>query len=254
MAGFLPPPTSDKTLNIAWQSFPFYVDNEAQIVTLKPEVCPKYLLELIQKEADLKDSPLMREWLVQDKDIIKQFEIFLGSSLTTLKDITYASDLIRTNQHLDKSTPTWAISYYKDYLMKYMSRYIKVYHETDYMKKVRGGSLITQVLDNFIAVRDKNSTAKNILIYSAHDVNLISMGEILNVINQMPVLPAYGDTITFELHQIGTYEPEVQVYYMSETEKILLNVPLCGIHCSLSRFNSLMSKYIIRDYAEICKL
>lgn len=258
MAGFLPPPATDKTLPISWQSFPFAVDNEARVLTINPAACAKYQKDYIHALNTIDSDPTVRNWMAQDKAIIKKVGDFVGQSLTTFNDVSMAAETIRTQQFLDANIPTWAISAYAGPLKKYFIRYADLYHETELMKKVRGGPMITQVVDNMVAMRNNNSTARNVMIFSAHDFTLHSMITVLNVKSQVPQVAAYGDTIAIELHQTGTNEPEVQVYYYSNSANlkfmILLHVPGCGNPCRLSTFNNLVSKYLVRDFDAMCRL
>lgn len=253
MAGFMPPPTTDRTIPFRWQSFPFAVDNEAHVLTIDPDVCPKYQKDFIHAMDTIDRNPTIISWMAQDRAIIERVGDFMGKKLITFSDVFRAAHTIRTQQFLDPATPTWLISAYNGPLKKYFVRYADLYHETELMKKVRGGPMITQVVDNMVAMRDNNSTARNVMIFSAHDFTLHSMITVLNVKSQVP-----QDTITIEMHQNGAKEPEVQVYYYSNSDKlkfmILLHVPNCGNPCRLSTFNSLMSKYFVRDFDGFCRL
>lgn len=258
MAGFLPPPDSDNTLPIKWQSMPFIVDNDGRILKFDTSSCPRYLRDMMAGNAAINTSPTTRSWLSQDKAVLSRVGDFLGQPLTDFTSAAMAGEVIRTNQFLDPSTPLWTLSAYEATLKKYLMRMFDIYHETDFMKQIRGGPMITEVLDNFAAIRDNNSTGRNIVVFSAHDLTLHSMIMLLNVKLQVPTVASYGDAVAIELHQTGSGQPEVQVYYFGSAGKlkfkILLHVPNCGTPCRLTTFNSLMSKYIIRDFDGICRL
>lgn len=258
MAGFLPPPATDKTIPFPWQSFPFAVDNEARVLTFEPSACPVYEKAILASSAVLEKSPTILNWMAQDKDILKRVGDFLGKPLTTVMDISYAIEIIRTEQYLDPTMPSWLLGAYAT-LEKYILLGIDSYHQTEFMKKVRGGPMITQVVDNMNAMNNKNSSARNIIIFSAHDLTVHSLIAVLNVKAQAPFIPLYGDTVAIEMHQQpGRTEPEVQVYYFTNLAplkfKIQLFVPNCGSPCSLSNFNKLMSKYFVRNFETMCGL
>lgn len=206
----------------------------------------------------INSNPTTRTWLSQDKAVLSRVGDFLGQPLTDFSSAAMAGEVIRTNQYLDPTTPQWAINAFEATLKKYLMRMFDIFHETDFMKQIRAGAMITEVLDNFAAIRDRNSTGRNIIVFSAHDLTLHSMIILLNVKPQVPTIAAYGDTIALELHQTGAGQPEVQVYYFGTAGKlkfkILLHVPNCGTPCRLTTLNSLMSKYIIRDFNQICQL
>lgn len=258
LAGFMPPPRSDKTLPIPWQSMPFAVDMAARILSINPAACDTFFRDFVASNNALEASATTRNWLNEDKEILQRLGNFVGKNITTFNDAFMVAETIRTNTFLDPATPSWLISAFAGPLKKYFIRYADMFHETQLMKKVRGGPMMTEIIDNMVAVRDKNSSAHNVLIFSAHDFSLHSMITMLNVKPQVPQIAAYGDAIAIELHQNGYYEPEVQVYYFSSSAtlkfKIILHVPGCGIPCRLSTFNNLMQKYIVRDFDGMCRL
>lgn len=257
MAGFLPPPATDKTIPFRWQAFPFAVDNEARIVTINFESCAKYAKELATTEAALTNGAQVKAWLVQDKAVLTRVGDYIGSPCDTMFGAMMAAEMIRTNQYLI-STPAWLVKDYEQTLQKYFAFYTDMYHNSDFMKKVRGGVMMTQILNNFAAIRDNTTDSRNVLIFSAHDFNVHSMVVMLNVKSQVPQVPFYADTIALELHQSGKSEPEVRAYYISSTGttkfKTLLSIPSCGSPCRLNKFTTLMSKYVVTDYDGMCKL
>lgn len=249
MAGFLPPPTTDKTIPFRWQSFPFAVDNEARILTIDSTVCPAFAMDLAKQFQKINSDPTVRSWLVEDKALLAKLSDFVGKPLVTFEDAFMAAETIRVQQHLE-TTPQWLISAYAQ-LQRYFVRYANLFHETDLMKKVRGGPMLTQTIDNMFKIRDKDASAHKVVIFSAHDFTLVSLLTVLGVKSQAPLVAAYGDTIAIEMHQTGSAAPEVQVYYISNSLpfkfKIQLYVPNCGTPCTLTKFNSLMGKYLVRD-------
>lgn len=258
MAGFFPPPNNDKTIPFRWQSFPFAVDNAGRILHVKLEACPTYLRDFTTAQDMIERDPMYLSWRAQDKDLLLRLGDFLGSPLTTFEEMLYGMDAIRTNLSLDPTLPAWVRNSMTQ-LEKYIGLAFDLYHKTDLMKKVRGGPMLTEMVDNMMAIKNKNTTvARNILIYSAHDLTVASLVEVLNVKSQVPVIAAYADTIAVEMHQTGNKEPEVKVFYVSNYGKTKLNkqlsVPNCGLPCTLNNFNRVVSKYLVRDWDGLCGL
>lgn len=257
MAGFFPPPPSDKTVPIPWQAFPFAVDNEARLLTLEPTACSRYLKEYLETVANLDSDPTIQSWMTEDKELRDRIGEFVGRPLNTFKDVFLAGEVLRTESFLNSTIPEWVL---KDthHMERYAMRYADAYHETEYMTKVRGGPMITEVVDNMFAKWQNNSTAHNIIVFSAHDFTLHGMVLVLDVRSQVP-LYKYGDTIAIEMHQtVDGNEPEVQVYYNSYTSnpklRFQLFVPGCGSPCTLTRFSAIVGKYIVRDFDDMCQL
>lgn len=258
MAGFMPPPAIYKTLPIKWQAFPFSVDNEAQVLSVKPEVCAKYLQEYVYYDKAIYNTTNAWQSYKQDKATIDKVATLMGAPLTNPSDVAMAAETIRSNQYLDPSTPGWAVNAMEGPLLKYFLMYMDTFHATDYMVKVRGGPMLTQIVDNLVAMRDKNSTAKNLMVYSAHDYNLLSLALMLNVESQVPENSFYSDTMSIELHQTGVNEPKVQVWYFSHAAKKPfkkeLSIASCGTPCKLSKFLEVTNNYMVRDFDALCQL
>ena len=257
MAGFMPPPANDKTIPLRWQAFPFAVDNEARILSIDPTACASYLADYMKVFRRIEADPTVRSWLAEDKALLDKLSAFVGKPLTTFTDAFMAAETIRTQQFLAPPTPQWVLDALVP-LRRYMVRYFDLFHETELMRKVRGGPMLTQVVDNMVAVANNNATAKKVILQSAHDLSLSSMVAVLDVKDQVPPIAAYSDTIAIELHQNGVNEPEVQIYYISSTTAKKLHIPLrvpnCGTPCKLSTFTNLVSKYLVRDYNAMCKV
>lgn len=257
MAGFFPPQANDKTIPFRWQAFPFAVDNEYRILSISAETCPTFARDFVWASTKMASDPTVNSWLAQDKALLKRVGDYMGSTITTFFDAFMAAETIRTQQYIDPATPTWLISAYVQ-MKRYFVRFADMYHETELMKKVRGGPMITEVIDNMVAKKNKDSSARNFVIFSAHDFSLVSLMTVLGVKKQAPEVAAYGDTIAIEMHQTGSAEPEVKIFYISNSTavkfRIQLYVPNCGTPCRLTTFNNLMSKYIVRDFDALCKL
>lgn len=100
---------------------------------------------------------------------------------------------------------------------------------TFYMKKIRGGAILTEFLNNiehFKLLQQIERTTimpttttpinKSIFIYSGHDTTIVSLFRVLDVIEQTTMSPDYATTIVLELHQneifVDDYEVKVKLY------------------------------------------
>lgn len=253
----MPPPETDDTIPFPWQSIPLTVDNEARVLTWNPDACPKYAKEAAATLAAIEKDRTILGWMKEDYDVLTRVGDFMGVKVNSFNETFRVAEVIRTEQFLDPTMPTWLISAY-DKLIRYFARFADVYHENDFMKTVRGGPMITQIVDNMMAIKNKNADAHKIILFSAHDFTLHSMNLVLNIKTQVPAVASYADTIAIELHQTGNKEPEVQVFYMNNSGypkyKTQVYPPGCGTPCTLTNFNKITSKYFVRDFDGLCKL
>lgn len=252
----MPPPETDDTIPFPWQSIPMTVDNEARVLTIKPDACPKYSVELKKSLIALETNPTSIGWMKEDDALLTRIGDFMGQPLTTINHTFYAADTIRTEQFLDPTMPTWLrIAYPK--LARYLVRYTDACHETPFMKRVRGGPMITQIVDNMMAIKDKREEGRKVLIFSAHDFTIHSLNVLLDVKSQVPQVASYADTIAVELHQI-LGQLQVKVFYMNNSGfpkyKKQVNPPECGTPCTLNSFNKITKKYFVRDFDGLCRV
>lgn len=74
-----------------------------------------------------------------------------------------------------------------------------LYTHTNYMKLVKGGPLVTTIVNQMLQFKSGNSS-RSVYIYSGHDLTLVSVLRLLDLINETSSLPKYGATLAFELH------------------------------------------------------
>lgn len=74
--------------------------------------------------------------------------------------------------------------------------------ENDYMKRIKGGRLATEIVDQLL--REKAEPTQKIRIYSAHDITLVSLMNALGWISQTGAEPGYGAALVFELYDGNT--------------------------------------------------
>lgn len=163
------------------------------------------------------------------------------------------ADLIKTQMCIDPDTPQWVVEAYHSTLKKYIVRMLAMFHETDFMKKVRGGPLLTEIINNMEAVASNKESGKNILIYSGHDITLLSVAYALGVESQIPDQPNYGDTFMVDLLDSG----DVEVVYMNTEDEnnptmSVMDVPGCGTSIPLDAFRRAMSHLIVEEGEDLC--
>lgn len=150
-------------------------------------------------------------WLAQDKPIIDELAGLIGYPLSGFKMLVGISEIVRANYAMGVYTPDRILEIYSSTLQKYMERYLELCHETEFMITVRGGPLITQIVDNMDAVAQNSKDKRDFMIFSAHDMTVFSLAKVLGVTSQIPKLPNYADTILIDLVENGGSELQVQV-------------------------------------------
>lgn len=217
--------------------------------------CPKFLNYLYQ----FIGSPpaQLAQWLTEDRAALDNLANLSGTPLPTLMEVIMLAEVLKAQIYIDPNTPEWAIDGYYDTLKKYLEASFPLYHGNFEMIKIRGGPLITEIINNMVAVASNDGTGKPILIYSAHDLTVSTLAYTLGVESQIPVLVHYGDTMMVDLVANGNGEPNVKVVYMDNENTSSpvfydINVPGCGTSCPLSTFRNALSGMMVTDWDALC--
>lgn len=215
--------------------------------------CPRYAQALFQimmnPPADL------TAWLKDDQAILEELSEHAGRPLKTLLHVGMFADMIKAQIYIDENPPQWAVDAYFSILEKYIDRFFSMFHSTKEMVKIRGGPLLTEIVNNMVAVQGNGPSGKNFLIYSAHDMTVISLAYVLGVESQIPAHPHYSDTFMVDLLDNG----EVQVIYMNTEDKneptmTVMDLPGCGLSCPLEKFREVYAEMLVDDWNTLCKI
>lgn len=95
--------------------------------------------------------------------------------------------------------PAWAKPYFPDVLFGTRVRAYQVYTETPYMRRIRGGPLLTDILEQ-MKLKQDGKLSRKIAIYSAHDTTLNFLMNALSVIDQTTILADYAAALAIELY------------------------------------------------------
>lgn len=88
------------------------------------------------------------------------------------------------------------------------ARAFELFTETPFMRRIKGGLLITEIVDKMF-MKQSGEITQNILIYSGHDATLANMVRGLNISDQAPIMPEYGTSLIFEMHCNDEYSSQI---------------------------------------------
>lgn len=257
LAGFMPPKESLNILPLPWQPIPINSLPKAidyYIFPLAP--CPVF--DRMYASINSPDSEYYEETYGQFADILKILGNYTGQRIIRLTQIENLYYMFQIQQSAGLEIPKWSDSFYPEKLLEIVKVSSRLNTITPWMKKIKGGPIITQILDIMNAKKMKTlNPDRSIFIYSGHDHTLKN---IMNTIGLFPAgeVPEFGATLAFELHDnnlICDNDLEIRIIYYNDGYAIVpqkLTIPNCGEPCSLSKFTELMEPYIIRNIEEIC--
>lgn len=94
--------------------------------------------------------------------------------------------------------PAWTDKVYPDQLYAARVRAFQLTTETDYMKMVRGGPIITEVF-NLMEDYQFGYSGRKIITYAAHDTTISNALTSMRMAGQTEPIPSYGALLAYEL-------------------------------------------------------
>lgn len=214
--------------------------------------CPRYMNHFY---ALMMNPPAdVMQWMEDDREALDELARLSGTPLATFIDVFMFAEILKAKIYIEPNLPQWAIDGYYNTLKKYVARSFTLMHDNAEMIKIRGGPLITEIINNMEAVANGREEARPIMIYSAHDMTVFSLAFVLGVQSQIPELVNYADTMLVDLLQNGN----VQVTYVNNGGTLpvhtVMNVPGCGLSCPLTTFRGALSHMLVDDVDALCKV
>ncbi|XP_055630394.1 lysosomal acid phosphatase isoform X2 [Toxorhynchites rutilus septentrionalis] len=259
MAGFLPPLENTNPLPISWQPVAVNTlprDRDTILAQKKP--CPRYEQSLQRLMAyPPKDIRDMNE---KYEALYKTLSLSTGENISTILDVELLYNTLEIEKNAGLELPDWTENIFPEKLLPLAERSLSLFTETPLMKKIKGGTIISELLDNMVRKRAGIlMPERSIFVYSGHDVTLVNLMRALNIIDQSTGKPDFSAAIVFELHYSITFDDDFEVkllYYFNSEDKYPkeLRVPNCGDPCSLTKFSQLMESVYVKNYEELCQL
>ena len=237
----------------SFNDLPAFKDVKHVLLDLRPSICPNYYEEITDRNQDVACDPLY--W--QESEPIQKLSDFLQKNLTRFDDIRFAAKTIKTVQQLlPDLTPSWLKDNLHEYY-KYYLAHLKSLHATPLMVKVRGGLLMSHIVDNMEKVVQNDPKGVKSVVFSGSDHNLYSLAYMLGIRSYIPWIPDALDAMAVELHE-NNRRLFVKVFYIVK-ELVVLNkrqlvIPHCGEPCPYDKFKVIMKDYEMNEdkFYELC--
>lgn len=143
------------------------------------------------------------------------FENFV-QNITNVDKAEGLYNILAIEKAIGLKLPEWTIEVFPKKLLTMAKRNLAVLTENAYMKRIKGGSFITEIVDIMSKKRESRLLPdRNLYIYSGHDVTLVNIMRALEIIEQTSEKPDFGATLAFELHRQNEMKDyEVKVMYI----------------------------------------
>lgn len=253
------PPSGTQIWNekLLWQPIPIHsLPRELDPILAMKKLCAKF-------DQDLKNSyasPEITKINEENADLYKYLTINAGQNFTTITNVEEIHTNLEIQEIYGLKLPEWVHKVYPNRTLPLMKKSLTIFSHTDFMKRIRGGSFIKEVIDKMISKRDGTlQPNRQMFLYGAHDITIVHVLRTLGFTDLMK--PNYGDNLIFELHENSNFtnDMEIKLKYYNSTDlsiqpyPILLNIHGCGVPCLLNNFTTLLTPMLPTDFDQECQ-
>uniref|UniRef100_A0A182VBG9 FHA domain-containing protein n=1 Tax=Anopheles merus TaxID=30066 RepID=A0A182VBG9_ANOME len=259
IAGFLPPLENTNPLPIPWQPAAVNVlPRDRDTILAQKQPCPRY--EQSKQRLVAYPPKDIRELYEKNAALFRTLSQGTGQNVSTILDVELLYNTLEIEKSAGLELPDWTEGIFPQKMLPIAERSLALITELPLMKKIKGGAIVAELLDN--AIRRRSGILipeRNIFIYSGHDVTLVNFMRALNIIDQTTGKPDFSAAIVFELHHSITFDDDFEVkivYFFNSDDKYPkeIEIPNCESPCSLTKFEQVMETVRLRNYDETCQL
>ncbi|KAJ6638288.1 Lysosomal acid phosphatase [Pseudolycoriella hygida] len=259
VAGFLPPLENRNELPISWQPVPINsIPRDRDHILAQKKPCPRYdeaLKKLMNANTTSNEIKAINE---KNEALYEHLSKHTGNNITNILDVELLYNTLEIEHEAGLTLPEWTEDVFPDKMLPLAERNLELLTETPFMKKVKGGALLTEIMEHMTKKRSRTLTPdRSIFIYSGHDVTLVNLMRALDIIDQTTKKPDFASALVLELHHSITFKDDFEVkivYYFNSDDKFPkeISIPECNSPCSLTQFTRVMDKVTLRKYDMIC--
>jgi lysosomal acid phosphatase len=254
LAGFMPPLEGTNPLPINWQPIPLNsISRDQDTIIAQKKACPKYEEEY-QKQINSERIQKIDE---AQKNLYKNLSKNTGDNINSIIDVEMLHNTLEAETAAKWKKPEWLNEYFPEKTEPLAEEYLKLLTATPFMKQVKAGPLITEIIDTMLRRKEK-ATDRTISIYSGHDVTLVNLMNTLGILEQTSAKPKYSAALAIEMHQSLDHEDHrvVKLYYYTDSEDKypkVIELPKCPNPCDFEDFSRIMKRYQVDDFEALCE-
>lgn len=209
----MPPLENRNPLPIPWQPVPIRStprDQDYLLAQKKP--CQKY--DEMLKNLYENPPPDVVEMMKQNQELFKMLTRSTGAknNISTITDVELLYNTLLVEQDAQLPLPDWTEKVFPDKMLPMAKRSLALFTETQFMKRIKGGIFVTEVVENMTKKRTNLlNPNRSLFVYSAHDVTLVNVMRALGVIGETSEKPSYAAALVFEMHHSVIYENDFEV-------------------------------------------
>lgn len=200
------------------------------------------------------------EMMRKNEELFKMLTKNTGKNISTITDVEFLYNTLLVEQDAQLALPDWTEKVFPDKMLPMAKRSLALFTETQFMKRIKGGIFVTEVIENMTKKRTNLlNPNRSLFVYSAHDVTLSNVMRAIGVIPETSAKPDYASALVFELHHSVLYENDFEVklvYYFNSEDKFPKDIPIPGCEnpCSLTDFAKTFESLMVHNYEELCQV
>ncbi|CAH1713750.1 unnamed protein product [Aphis gossypii] len=233
-----------------WQPIPIHSEplNDDRLLLVRIN-CPKYY----EERQKIMNSTEVLEELNTYNDLYGYLSIHTGLTIEDPDDVQSIYSTLKAEADYGVALPSWTSKVYPSKLAKVTSRSFILNSYNNKMKKLKGGPLLKQILENSKDKINKQSTHQ-LYAYAGHDSTISNLLIALGVWDEQ--IPTYNMLALLEVHesQRGNFYLKVFLRNESSIEPYHLQIPNCKDDlCTIEHIENLTANVIPSDLSEECK-
>lgn len=170
--------------------------------------CPKY--DEMLRKLYLNPPVDVQEINQKNAELYKRLTKETGQNVSTILDVEFLYNTLEIEKNAGLTLPDWAEGVFPEKMLPLAERSLALFTETPFMKKIKGGSIVTDIVDKMVKKRSGLQN-RSIFVYSAHDITLVNFMNAIGIIAETSRKPEYAATIVVELHHSVIYEDDFEV-------------------------------------------
>lgn len=254
LAGFMPPLENSNPLPIPWQPVPIVsIARSEDALIAQKQACPKYD-EVYEKQMNSEEIKALD---VANQNLYRILSKNTGDNISSIVDVEFLHNTFEAELAAGWTLPDWSENIFPERTLPIAERYLRLLADTAFMKRIKGGPLLTEIIETMLAKKNLISE-RTITIYSGHDVTLVNVMNAMQILNQTTSKPEYSSALVIELHHSLDHidDMDVKIYYYFNSEDkypTKIAIPGCETPCALSRFRKVMNGIIVNDFEKLCE-
>jgi hypothetical protein len=227
--------------NLLWQPIPIhYVPRSQDNLIAMKSACKKYDEELAQ----VLKSEKIQDIIAANSDLLHYLTEHAGQKFDSIGSVELLYNTLEIELLHNLTLPAWTRNVSLEDMKILAARSLEIYTETDFMKKMKGGMFLKEVISSL----ERTDKSPFLYLYAAHDLTLVN---ILRALGYKSMLkPGFGASLVFERRN----NSEVTMVYRddikSDPEQIALEN--CGPPCHFDNFKNVLEPFIPSDWEAEC--